>query len=479
MSQHQGENVPPPPSTSFALLRDEDEDSVRNSFTTSGIASARHHEDGATAERHQQQQGDHPLATSSFIDEANSIAVASPPRTTTSFYDPRGGGGLPTSSSFPYAAFPPEQQTNRTSSSSSGRNHNVTTATAGGAPPILLHEALTAAELAKLRNWLSRLPQFPPTDDVAAADVATAAGATPRSAVATTTATTAATATATTNSAAIHHPPVHNNNNTTTTNNNTNNNRKAVCYDPNYNMMIPANLSMASTAKSCSTSTVNSDYPVFGKSTHAWAIYADAPKKRAGKLDRLVGIFIICFQLFTYYLFAAEAIEDFKEGQVPVTTSHMDCWSTENSPTEDQLVCEAGRTHDLDSFVAFFMLGIFLAADFIQAFKVIRIAECGSQAVFAAFAVIEVVAAYSAATMAVAYQLYVGEVTDAVEVGVGLLFIRELSQRTYSGLQDSDEGKGAKRYKVFFSVLGALVVVGMFTEHLCEFMLANKQDGDV
>jgi hypothetical protein len=472
MSQHQGEHVPPPSSTSFALLRDEEEDSVRNSFTSGGIASARHHEDGATAERHQQQEGDHPLATSSFIDEANSNVLASP-RTTTSFYDPRGGGGLPTSSSFPYAAFPPEQRTNRTSSSSNGRNHNVTTATTGGAPILLLHEALTAAELAKLRNWLSRLPQFPPTDDVAAADVATAAGATPRSAATTTTATAA---TAATISATVHHPTVQTTTNNTT---NTNNNRKAVCYDPNYNMMIPANLSMASTARSCSTSTVNSDYPVFGKSTHAWAIYADAPKKRAGKLDRLVGIFIICFQLFTYYLFAAEAIEDFKEGQVPVTTSHMDCWSTENSPTEDQLVCEAGRTHDLDSFVAFFMLGIFLAADFIQAFKVIRIAECGSQTIFAAFCVIEVVAAYLAATMAVAYQLYVGEVTDAVEVGVGLLFIRELSQRTYSGLQDSDEGKGAKRYKVFFSVLGALVVVGMFTEHLCEFMLANKQDGDV
>jgi hypothetical protein len=467
MSQHQAENVPPPPSTSFALLRDEEEDeaSMRNSYAGSAASAPRHLEDGA-GERHQQQQDDHPLATTSFIDEANSNNVASPPRTT-SFYDPRGGGGLPTSSSFPYAAFPPEQQrTSRTSSNSNGRNNNFTTAT-----PIPLHEVLTAAEMAKLRNWLSRLPQFPPTDDVAAADVATAAGATAGSAAPRTAATTT-TATATTISSAIHHPPVHNN--TTTTNNR----NKTFCYDPNYNMMIPANLSMASTAKSSSTSTVNSDYPVFGKSTHAWAIYADAPKKRAGKLDRLVGIFIICFQLFTYYLFAAEAIEDFKEGQVPVTTSHTDCWSTDNSPTEDQLVCEAGRTHDLDAFVAYFMLGIFLAADFIQAFKVIHITECGSQTIFAAFAVIEVVAAYLAATMAVACQLYVGEVTDAVEVGVGLLFIRELSQRTYSGLQDNDEGKGAKRYKVFFTVLGTLVVVGMFMDHLCEFMFASKQYGD-
>jgi hypothetical protein len=474
MSQQQdGGSSSPPPWTSFALLHDEKQDSM-SSYGASDVGDQQHYQ-----QQNQNQQ--QPTATSrrmsSSVDDAevnnNYNAVASSPRTT-SFYDPRGSAsGLHTSSSFPYAAFPPERTSHSAIGAATRSSSSRTAATTTGspAPTLLLHEALTAAEFAKLRNWLSRLPQFPPTDDTEAADVAVGAAA------AATAATTAPRALAGARrdggaggggggaAATTLPPPVP----PATPN-------KAFCYDPHYNMMIPASLSMCTmnTAKSNSTSTVNSDYPVFGKSTHAWAIYADTPNKRAGQLDRLVGIFIICFQLFTYYLFAAEAVEDFTEGKVPVTTSHTACLFANHSPTEDLLVCEAGHTHDLDAFVAFFMLGIFLAADFIQAFKVIRIAQGGSQMVFAAFAVIEVVAAYLAATMAVAYQLYVGEVTDAVEVGVGLLFIRELSQRTYSGLQG--EGKGAKQYKIFFSVLGTLVVIGMFMDHLCEFMFEYRRD---
>lgn len=217
------------------------------------------------------------------------------------------------------------------------------------------------------------------------------------------------------------------------------------------------------------TDSVDSDYPVFGESTHAWAVFADNPKKRAGMLDRAVGLLILFFQLFTYWMFAGEAIEDYQSGQVAVTTRHGDCLADGESPESDNLVCEAGFTNDFDAFVAFFMLGIFLAGDFIQAFKVIRLAQ-GSAIFYAILAAFEVFAAFLSASISVSYELYIGEVTDAVEVGVGLLFIRELSQRAYVGIRDGE----AKQYKVFFAVLVILVTCGMMMDPLCEWLFAYK-----
>jgi hypothetical protein len=48
----------------------------------------------------------------------------------------------------------------------------------------------------------------------------------------------------------------------------------------------------------------DSNYTEYAETTHAWAVFADNPEKRATKFDRLVGTVIIIFQLFTYYLFA-------------------------------------------------------------------------------------------------------------------------------------------------------------------------------
>ena len=64
----------------------------------------------------------------------------------------------------------------------------------------------------------------------------------------------------------------------------------------------------------------------------------------------------------------------------------------------------------------------------------------------------------------------IGEVTDAVAVGVGLLFIRELSQRAYTAIQ---YGK-AKQYKSFFGVLTALIVIGMMMDPLCEYLFVTR-----
>jgi hypothetical protein len=66
----------------------------------------------------------------------------------------------------------------------------------------------------------------------------------------------------------------------------------------------------------------------------------------------------------------------------------------------------------------------------LQAGRAIRDApRDGFARLFVCIAGIEVVSAFLAASVAVSYHLFIGEITDAVEVGVGLFFIRELSQQ--------------------------------------------------
>lgn len=212
----------------------------------------------------------------------------------------------------------------------------------------------------------------------------------------------------------------------------------------------------------------DSEYTEFAETTHAWAVFADNPEKRATKLDRFVGSVIIGFQLFTYYLFASEAIEDYQLGVVPVMVQHDVCEASNESP-DGNFVCQAELTSHFDAFVAFFMLSIFLTPDFLQAFRAIRDAPmCTPTFAFASLAGLEVVCAYIAATIAISYNLYIGEVTDAVEVGVGLLFIRELSTRAYHGIRH----KGVKQYKSFFSVLVVLVIIGFACEAIYERLFA-------
>jgi len=50
------------------------------------------------------------------------------------------------------------------------------------------------------------------------------------------------------------------------------------------------------------------------------------------------------FQLFTYYLFAAEAVEDYQKGTVEVFTTHDTCLASGYKP-QDNSLCEAERTY--------------------------------------------------------------------------------------------------------------------------------------
>jgi hypothetical protein len=212
----------------------------------------------------------------------------------------------------------------------------------------------------------------------------------------------------------------------------------------------------------------DSNYTEYAETTHAWAVFADNPEKRATKFDRLVGTIIIIFQLFTYYLFASEAIEDYQLAAVPVLVGHQTCLASNEAPYEN-FQCQAEFTSHMDAFVAFFMLSIFLTPDLLQAVRAIRDAPKWTPTIFfATCAGLEVLCAYIAATIAISYNLYIGEVTDAVEVGVGLLFIRELSTRAYHGIRH----KGVKQYKSFLSVLVLLVALGFGGEALYEHLFA-------
>jgi hypothetical protein len=216
------------------------------------------------------------------------------------------------------------------------------------------------------------------------------------------------------------------------------------------------------------TPSQDSEYPAFRESTHAWAVFADNPQKRAGPWERLVGTIIILFQLFAYRLFAAEAIEDFQEGRVPIMVSHQSCLDMDQAPYEN-FECEAEFTNAADAFVAFIMLGIFLAHDMLQAAEAIRYARGAMPILFALVAGVEVMCAFLSASIAVSYHLFIGEVTDAVEVGVGLLFIRELSQQTYHGI---GSGK-TKQFRNFFLMVMVLVTVGMILDPLTAKVFAG------
>jgi hypothetical protein len=172
--------------------------------------------------------------------------------------------------------------------------------------------------------------------------------------------------------------------------------------------------------------------------------------------------------LFAYRLFAAEAIEDFRAGRVPVMIAHQDCIDMELSPN-DNFECEAEFTNTSDALVAFIMLGIFLAPDMLQSATAIRNAVWGLPMFFAVIAGVEVVCAFLSASVAVSYHLFIGEATDAVEVGVGLLFIRELSQQTYHGI---GSGK-TKQFRNFFVMVMVLVSVGMILDPLTARVFAG------
>ena len=158
----------------------------------------------------------------------------------------------------------------------------------------------------------------------------------------------------------------------------------------------------------------DSDYPGFHDSTHAWAVFADDPRKSATWQDRMVGILIIVFQLYTYSVFASEAVIDYQLSHVPVMIRHEVCVEASYTPDASNLECEAEFTNNNDAFVAFFMLGIFLSGDMIQAIRVLWNAPRGVPKLFAMLASLEVLSAFGAACLSVSYNLYRGEVTDAV-----------------------------------------------------------------
>ena len=152
-----------------------------------------------------------------------------------------------------------------------------------------------------------------------------------------------------------------------------------------------------------------------------------------------------------------------------VTTTHGYCVASDFAPQQNFL-CEADKTYLGDAFVSFFMLGIFLASDVQQALRSIRKARSLSWValVLALVIALEVFCAFVAASISISQKLYIGEVTDAIEAGVGLLFVRELSTRAYRGMRK----KTKKAHVLFFCVLTLMIGLGMLVHPLCEALIA-------
>jgi hypothetical protein len=235
----------------------------------------------------------------------------------------------------------------------------------------------------------------------------------------------------------------------------------------NHNQELQTSVTLK-TSSSFHSLGADSEYSEFPQTTHAWAVFAGNPQKRATIIDRIVGTFIMAFQMCTYFLFASEAMEDYSRGAVKVLVSHHTCQESGEEPV-DNFVCEADETNHLDAAASFVMLSIFLTPEILGALRAVRNAYQNPDAgkatlTFACLAAGEVISAFMAAAIAISYQLFIGEVTDAIEAGVGLLFVRELSSRAYSGIRH----KGVKQYRSFGLMLVCLVFVGYLVEACCE-----------
>ncbi|KAL9187710.1 hypothetical protein ACHAXT_006088 [Thalassiosira profunda] len=220
-----------------------------------------------------------------------------------------------------------------------------------------------------------------------------------------------------------------------------------------------------------SAPSAESEQSEFRQTSHAWLIREESDRaalKQRNRIDRVVGALIVGFQLFTYYLFAIEAIEDYRQGPVAVYTTHGACLESGFSP-EDNLLCDAEKAYPGDSFVSFFMLSMYLASDVQQALRSLKKATSWLTLLSAAFVALEVLTAFIAASISISQKLYVGEVTDAIEAAVGLLFIRELSTRAYEGIKQQ---KKRRAYLSFFLVLVSGVVLGMLVHPICAALLA-------
>lgn len=151
---------------------------------------------------------------------------------------------------------------------------------------------------------------------------------------------------------------------------------------------------------------------------------------------------------------SADAIEDYEGGAAPVLVTHRNCLASGLEPLEN-FQCDAE---------------CFFTPDLLQAFRAIRSA-CNMIHVskptifFACLAAVEVLGAFLGAAIAISYQLYIGEVTDAIEVGVGLLFIRELSARAYAGIRNKGTNK---EYRSFGLMLACLITAGFLVEAWCQ-----------
>ncbi|KAL3907480.1 MAG: hypothetical protein SGARI_003520, partial [Bacillariaceae sp.] len=272
--------------------------------------------------------------------------------------------------------------------------------------------------------------------------------------------------------------------------------------------------------KNSNASTVPLEFS-YGESTHKWFVYGKQSEPVYRRLDGLIGFIIISFQLVVYIWIISVAVDDFQKDLVPVMINFGRCGQVTNDDTmkmdilfgfgnatndtssssdnldndistwfnyadyisapesfegdpqeqtddawlfgnysvlnQSHLYCEAD-TGDFGVGMAMLivMLSLFLTLDFTDAISAIR-HTTGFQRAYAVYAFIEVFTTWAACVAAGTQKVWTGNVVDALETGVGLLFVHDLGNRVFVSFKARKDG--TRKYRLFFGTALFLIAI--------------------
>ena len=231
--------------------------------------------------------------------------------------------------------------------------------------------------------------------------------------------------------------------------------------------------------------------PYFKDTTTYWAIYAGTGDKLSTKegIDqltvwhRLVGLLVLCLQMYTSVVILHFVNDDFNKDEVPITVTWSDCdisSDTNFKLSTDQLKCES-EVIDTTSeiWTTFWGVGIvytiYSTGPFINlyyVFQAIITSICETSVkqniipLFCALvAFVQTILFTGVGSYALYQSLYAGNILEAVERGVGLLWIQDIDDYVYMyfNYQDKEVGRdeitGKQVLKGFVFVFGTMLVI--------------------
>ena len=102
------------------------------------------------------------------------------------------------------------------------------------------------------------------------------------------------------------------------------------------------------------------------------------------------------------------------------------------------------------------MLSLFLTLDFQDAFSAVQ-HTVGCQRAYAIYAFLEVFSTWAACIAIGTQKVWTGNVVDALESGVGLLFVHDLGNRVFMSFKAREDG--SRKYRLFFFTALFLIII--------------------